>query len=307
MASPDSYDAGRTTGGLQMSSNAPAAVASSAVATPSDPAAKFDQNLDPATVSHDQLVAEFKALGVQISPGQDLPPDQLKFLLDELDAQKAGHAMGNTLSGFSFKDVGNMHDFMALVKQAEAFAAVTGWSYFPPASALLAMSKVTPPGGWDASQMNALFYNALPQQAKEWFPGAKFGQSTLQYMQSMNVYRDTIESYTGQRNLDQGTLDQAIREGWSTTQFQNYMTNNAALQQQYGWLKYGQTFQQWKDYKLSKKQEIISRYGLAAADQDLYYFQDKENPLVAIQSRETAVKPQDTSKGAGQSYGSQVR
>lgn len=266
-----------------------------------------DQNLDPATATHDQLVQELQALGVQLSPGQDLPPDQLKVLLDELDAQKAGHAEGNTLSGFTFSDVSNTHDFMALVKQAEAFAAVVGWQYFPPASTLVAMAKATPAGGWDAMQMNAMFYKALPPNAQQWFPGAKYGQSSLQYMQSMNVYRDTVETYTGQRQFDQNILDQAIREGWSTTQFQSYMTNNAATQAQYGWLKYGQTFQQWKDYKLQQRNEIISRYGAAAADQDVFYFQDKENPLVRIDSREAAVKQQDTSKGAAQSYGSSVR
>src|SRR4029077_9232780 len=128
-------------------------------------------------------------------------------------------------------------------------------------------------------------------------PGAKYGQSTLQFLQTQATYADTMETYTGQRTVDPTILDQAVREGWSSTQFQNYMVNNAALQQQYGWLKYGQTFQQWKDYKQQQKQEIVSRYGAGAADQDVFYLQDKENPLVRTNTQEGAVQRQDTSKG----------
>lgn len=267
----------------------------------------LDQNLNPATATHDQLVQELQALGVQLTPGQDLPPQQLQVLLDELDAQKAGHALGNTLSGFQFGDVASIHDFMALVSAAEKFAAVVGWKYFPPASTLKTMAQTTPTGGWDTTQINAMLFNTLPQNVQQQFPGAKYGQSQTQFLQTTATYADTMESYTGQRTVDPALLDQAVREGWSTTQFQNYMVNNAGLQQQYGWLKYGQTFQQWKDYKLQQKQEITSRYGADAVNQDIFYLQDKENPLTRIDTRQSAVRPQDTSKGAAQSYGSQVR
>jgi hypothetical protein len=188
------------------------------------------------------------------------------------------------MAGVGPDQLGHMpqQDWSRLLDEAEAFAANTGWSTFPSAVDLYNLYRS---GQWlDQQQANQWFTNnALSAEQRQRMPWAASGLSAQAYHQRRDQYLDSLETYTGNRHVpDQGVLDQALTEGWSSQRLLDHFLNDPAFQAQYGWTKYGMTYQGFQTYKLQNRQHIISRYGTSSAQQDAAYLSDLAQPLQAF-------------------------
>lgn len=209
------------------------------------------------------------------------------------------------MAGIGPDQLGKMpqQDWSRLLDEAEAFAANTGWETFPSAVDLYNLYKS---GQWlDQQQANQWFtQNALTQDQRARMPWAASGLSAQAYHQRRDQYLDSLETYTGTRDApDQGVLDQALTEGWSSQRLLDHFLNDPTFQSKYGWTKYGYTYQSFQSYKLQNRQHIISRYGAAAAGSDQSYLQDLAQPLQATLgfSSKTTYAGQQGQQQAGQS------
>lgn len=240
---------------------------------------------DPAKVADLQKLAQ--KLGM-VGSGQNPDPQQIQFLLDEIDAQNAAGAAGigtQQLAGFNFGQVASVHDFMTVLGYAETFAAATGWAYFPTAAQIRDLAKQ---GGVTADQAFTSFWGHLPPTAQNNHPGARYGLDNQAYLTQSSQYMDAFEQYTGNRGLDPNILNQAMSEHWSPQHFQNWLFADPGTNSKYGWMKWGYNYASWQTYKAGALQQIRQRYGNQVdTSGDSYFLQNLSNPLNRTQAVET--------------------
>jgi len=131
--------------------------------------------------------------------------------------------------------------------------ALVGYQAEPNNADLLAMANygVTTLADFSSLMFGETKYNALSKA----MPWAKFGLDKEEYVSAGNIFRTTYREITG-HDLSDADLAKAFNNprnrtgGEQTTEYRSQLMNDAALQKQYGWIKYGMDFSQWTQQKL---------------------------------------------------------
>jgi hypothetical protein len=199
-------------------------------------------------------------------------PDTSQGAQFELEEQAAAAARGQSYAtlwaGFKLpaKDAG---DFWTLYSQAETFAANTGWQYLPTPQMLISMLANGFATANTLEQMAGFAQLTKVNTTK--MPWAALGMSSTQYQQAQSNVGDALFETTGKTSFAEAGLSaiegQAMTQGWSSTQLSDYIQKNPALNNQYGYLKYGQNYQQFAAWKQSNAQTLSQRYGTKYTDQ----------------------------------------
>ncbi len=145
-------------------------------------------------------------------------------------------------------------------------------------------------------------------------PWAGVGLSYDQYTQKINDYVGTFQRLTGKAlnvnvgdpHSDYNMVYQWLRQGLTSAQVSDALQQNASIQAQYGWVKYGLDFNQFQTQKLS----MNALFGRKLTDEEavtqLQYLHTNQGPDMAVhvQSTLTQVEKQQAYTGAS---GSAVR
>lgn len=216
--------------------------------------------------------------------GLPVSEDTEAFLGDVADMEAVNGKTG-LLKGWKLPPDVSTHDFWAIVSDAQSFAAITGWKYFPTPQQLVAGLR----SGLVAQGSDAIYaWLAKTAGVTDTMPWAAHGQDRDKWQKTIGNYNDAYEDATGQRLSDNDPLlMQAVNGNWSTDRFTNYLSKDPALQKKYGYLAYGMDYHTWQNFKLQKKQEAISRFGANPGDaaymsllQDpVHEFHDKGSPI----------------------------
>lgn len=199
-------------------------------------------------------------------------------LEEEAAAAARGQSYASLWAGFKLpaKDAG---DFWQLYSLAETFASNTGWKYLPtPQQLLSALGQ----GMATANQLSVFQYFAKQSKVNETLmPWAALGMNATQYGQTAANQADTVFELTGQSSFEAAGLGgiqaQALFNNWTSQQLQDYIEKNPALSNKYGYLKYGQNFQQFAAWKQSNANTLEQRYGTKYTDQQA--IQELGSPL----------------------------
>lgn len=185
----------------------------------------------------------------------------------ETEEEEAGAARGgqDPLKGFKLP-AAMAGDFWAVYSMAETFASNTGWKYLPTPQMVLNII-----GAGAQSNPQAVFqYFATQMKTPASMPWAAMGVSATQYLQNQANLSDSIYALTGQTSLAAAGMGSeastALFNNWSQAQLQNYITQNKTLNAKYGYLQYGQTYQQFQSWKQSNAQTLQQRYGTKYTD-----------------------------------------
>lgn len=184
----------------------------------------------------------------------------------ELEEQAAASARGQSFAqlwaGFKLpaKDAG---DFWTLYAAAETFASNTGWRYLPTPQQLLSMMN-SGMANDNTLQLMGYFTKITGVNTTK-MPWAPMGLNSSQYLQAQSNVGDALYETTGQSDFTKAGLgaiqNQAMMQGWSATQISDYIQKNPTLSKQYGYLKYGQNYQQFSAWKQSNAQSLEQRFG----------------------------------------------
>ncbi len=180
----------------------------------------------------------------------------------------------------------DMQAWQATVSSAENWASITGWKNFP---SLVTLYNAMQAGVYTDPQAASAFFsqNSLTPQSNSAMPWAATGDTAQQWRDRMNSYVDSLQTYTGTTSLDktsQAAVDKAMSGRWSSQRLTNTLLNDPSFQQQYGWTKFGYSYQSFQNYKLQNSQRIGTRYGSGATSSDAAYLSDLASPLVGISS-----------------------
>lgn len=134
--------------------------------------------------------------------------------------------------------------------------------------------------------------SAWPNMAQQ--PWAWYGMSATEYAGRLSSFANIWSQLTGTQlaaNDGNGNLvDQAMKQyqGQMTeSQFQQWLMSNQAIQNTYGWLKYGLNFQQFQQQKLG----MTLAFGRTLSDTEgvtqLQYLHSATGPSMAIANQPT--------------------
>jgi hypothetical protein len=177
-------------------------------------------------------------------------------------AQARGQSWAQLWAGFKLpaKDAG---DFWTLYAAAESFAGNTSWKYLPTPQQLLSMMNSGMANDNTLQLMS--YFTKITKVNTTLMPWAPMGLSSTQYSQALANVGDALYETTGQSSFATAGLgaieDQAMLQGWSSTQLSDYIQKNPTLNKQYGYLQYGQNFQQFSQWKSQNAQSLEQRYG----------------------------------------------
>ena len=223
-------------------------------------------------------------------------PDTSQGAQFELEEQAAAAARGQSYqslwAGFKLpaKYAG---DFWSLYSQAETFAANTGWQYLPTPQMLVSMLA----NGFataDTLEQMAGFAQLTKVNTTK-MPWATLGMNATQYEQAQANVGDALYEVTGKTSFAdaglQGIEAQAMSQGWSQGQIQDAILKSPTLSSQYGYLKAGQNYLQYSQWKLSNAQTLQQRYGHQYTD---------------AQAQQELLSPTNTFHAEGGTFGESV-
>lgn len=262
----------------------------------------------------DQAVADVsKQLGLK-----GVTADQTRFIQEELAADKARQAPGmppmqvpwHAFNGAMFMDFG-ASEFHAALTAAEQFAANTDWRFFPTQDLIQdAMAKnvnFSDPKAFEQYVINSGMMSPEIQAKYPWL-GSGLGKSS--YDSTMQNYKATWERLTGSV-ADEGDpnwqshINDLIRQGVGTAQFEQQVRSDPGTVSRFGWLKHGQDYTAFQQYKQdpNNRQLAVARYGVDAANSDQSYLGLLDTATIASKGG-SAITPQSqrqTANLAGQS------
>lgn len=198
-------------------------------------------------------------------------PDTSQGATFELEEQAAAAARGQSFAklwaGFKLP-AGVAGDFWQLYSMAETFAANTGWKNLPTPQQLVFLAQRGYATMDSLTVFGALAAITKVDQAK--MPWAATGLSATQYNQSVANMNDSVYQLTGKSSFADAGLgaieNKALTENWSSTQLQDYIQQNPALNKQFGYLQYGYNFNTYNQYKVNNQAALKQRYGNSFTD-----------------------------------------
>src|SRR5580700_5712652 len=205
--------------------------------------------------SQDQGIVSDPSLNYGLAPTTDA--QQFETEEEEAGAARGG---GNPLAGFKLP-AWAAGDFWAVYSMAETFASNTGWKYLPTPQMILGII-----GAGAQSNPQAVFqYFAKQMKIPATMPWAAYGLNSQQYNQATSNLADSLYSLTGTADFSSaglaGIYQTALFNGWTAQHLQNYIQQNKTLNAKYGYLQYGQNYQQFQNYKIQNADTLRQRFG----------------------------------------------
>jgi hypothetical protein len=122
-------------------------------------------------------------------------------------------------------------------------------------------------------------------------PWAKFGLSKDEYASASTIFGTTYKEMTGSE-IPPEALDQAFQNprdrtgGYLTgSQYKQQLFNDASIQKQYGWVKYGMDFSAWTQQKLTMRSAYGRDINDAEAATILQYHKAASGPNMGAVAR----------------------
>lgn len=250
----------------------------------------------------DQAIA---ALAPRLNPdGTGMTDYELRFLQDELSATRDRNLMGTAgaiqtgwqaLNGAKFMDFGPKA-WGAALDAAENFAANTDWKMFPTQDQLQQAIN----SGVNFSDPKAFATYMLPQipsAIQKNMPWIKTGQSATSFRANLQSWEDTYTSITGAKPLDVNpnwAEDAAslMAGGMTASQWHDTVMNDKGTQERFGWVKAGLTYTAFQQLKNDPqhRQAVISRFGVAKANDDSAYLENLNKPNIAAVAAGGAIR-----------------
>ena len=184
-----------------------------------------------------------------------------QFITEEQEAAAArGQSSTQLWAGFKLPP-GDAGDFWQVYSMAETFAANTGWKYLPTPQMILQLIK-----GGNYDPQAVFSWMAVRMKIPPTMPWASLGMSSTQYKQATSNLGDSLYSLTGQSSfsaagISNSVVQNALFNGWTAQHLQNYIQQNPSLNAKYGYLQYGQNYQQFQNYKIQNADALRSRFG----------------------------------------------
>lgn len=187
-------------------------------------------------------------------------------LEEEAAASARGQSYAQLWAGFKIP-AADAGDFWTVYAMAETFASNTGWKYLPTPQLLL---KLLASGNIDNPQQAYAWFADVMKVNQAKMPWAALGMSSTQYNQAEANVSDSLYALTGTTDFTKaglgGIKSDALFNQWSMTHLQNYIEQNPKLSAQYGYLRYGQNYQQFSAWKQSNSVSLQQRYGTKYTD-----------------------------------------
>jgi hypothetical protein len=234
--------------------------------------------------------------------------DQL--VQDEFSAQASREMMGNPYGGliggwdgFKLPKGISPDDLTSALNYATSFANATGWQYFPKAMNVVNLIKQGPVTQEQAFQYFARYMTPAAQKAMPW---VQAGMDKQTYSDQMETYNEAMNTLTGTSfaasGLPSSIISEAMANNWSMTRFEQEIQNSSQAQKSFGWLKFGQTYQQFTQSITANKAALEQRYGVGNANATTA-LNDLNNPLVGFGSYGAAISEPSTSNSTLMNYG----
>ncbi len=180
--------------------------------------------------------------------------------------------------------------------------SLVGFSIEPSDAQLLAMAN----GGIQTLRDFGQFMSTQTngQAASKTMPWAKYGLTKDEYSSAANTYGTEYKKITGQ-DISPDALQQAFQNPrdptgglLNTSQYAQQLMNDAAIQKQYGWVKYGYDYSAWTQQKLSMRSSYGRDINDAEAATILQYNKQASGANMGAVAR-AAGQQQEKPSGAG--------
>jgi len=178
------------------------------------------------------------------------------------------------------------NQWSATVDAVQAWAQNTDYRAIPSWNHIVDMYEWATQNGIsmkDSRQVAGYLSQFLPQDKKQLMPWAATGVDQGTFNQQVQNYKDFIESYMGplaSAGIDMHTLNQgmsdALAKGRSMQELQDEFTSNPDVLKNYGWVKYGMTYNQFQKTKNDPNQQaqVVARFGSGAINSDEAYLKN---------------------------------
>jgi hypothetical protein len=194
-------------------------------------------------------------------------------------------------------------DLTNALNYATSFANATGWQYFPKAMNVIDLIKQ---GNVTQEEAFQYFAKYMPAKALASMPWVSAGMDKQTYSDQMQTYNEAMNTLTGttfaQSGLPSSIINEAMQNNWSMTRFEQEIQNSTSAQKKYGWLKFGQTYQQFTQSITANKAALEQRYGVGNANATTA-LNDLNNPLVGFGSYGAAISEPSQSNSTLMNYG----
>lgn len=232
------------------------------------------------------------------------------LIQDEFSAQASREQNGNPYGGliggwdgFKLPPGLSPDDLTSALNYATSFANATGWQFFPKAMNVVNLIKQGPMTQEQAFQYFARYMTPTQRAAMPW---VNAGMDKQTYTDQMQTYNEAMNTLTGTdfatSGLPKSIITSAMANNWSMTRFEQEIQNNSQAQKAYGWLKFGQTYQQFTQSITANKAALEQRYGIGNANKTTA-LNDLNNPLVGFGSYGAAIAEPSTTNSTLMNYG----
>jgi hypothetical protein len=183
--------------------------------------------------------------------------------------------------------------------------SLVGYSVEPSTAQLLAMAN----GGIQTLRDFGQFMSTAPngQAASLKMPWAKYGLTKDEYSSAANTFGTEYKKITGQ-DIPPDALQAAFQNPrdptgglLNTSQYAQQLMNDAAIQKQFGWVKYGLDFSAWTQQKLSMRTAFGRDIRDSEAATILQYNRAASGPNMGAQARQQGQQQGAAPAGVGQS------
>ena len=186
--------------------------------------------------------------------------------------------------------------------------ALTGYQYEPSDQQLLMMANAT---GKDGVLTVADFGRVMggdPTVQKLYgnMPWANYGLTKDEYAATAAIFGTTYKQVTGQ-DISSEALAKAFSNPNDPTgtnlltgsQYQQQLMNDTAIQNAYGWVKYGLNFSQWQQQKLSMQTSFGRTLNDAEAATVLQYTKSAAGSNMGVTAKQTGQQGQQPALAGG--------
>jgi hypothetical protein len=194
-------------------------------------------------------------------------------------------------------------EYNVLQDLMRSWEMISGYQVEPTTKQLLAMANAKVQTLSDFAKFMSTQKNA--QGAIKKMPWAGIGLSKDEYVATSKTFETTYKELTG-KDISAEALAKAFDAKGSGgvltgSEYKQQLMNDAALQNAFGWVKYGYDFAAWTQQKLS----LHSAYGRSVDDAEaatiLQYTKSASGPNMTAIARGGAQQAQQQPSGVGQS------
>jgi hypothetical protein len=196
-------------------------------------------------------------------------------------------------------------EYNVLESLMQEWESLVGYSVEPTTAQLLAMANggvqtLKDFGKYMSNQENA-------QSVAVSMPWANYGLTKNEYESASSIFGTEYKKVTG-ADISPEALQEAFKNPRDPTggllsgsQYQQQLMNDAAIQKQFGWVKYGMDFSAWTQQKLSMRTAYGRDINDAEASTMLQYHKAAAGPNMSAVARASGQQSKESPTGVGQS------